>query len=125
MKILQTVIVKQILTEKSKQELSDQWTSKRFQLQKECDQLRFEQKKMEKSKNLQPLQLQTYEHEIGSRMDKIRNIDFRIEQLHMLPLGSELKLQEVQAVIDLNIGDQWSELGKTIIIKDGKVVDIK
>ena len=57
MKILQNVIVKQILTEKSKLELLDQFNSKKAVLKKECDQLRFELKKLEKTKKFQPVSM--------------------------------------------------------------------
>jgi hypothetical protein len=117
--------VKQVLTEQSRQDLHKQFSLQRLQLQKEGEQLRFERKRMESNKKLLPSQLQTYENEMDSRKGKIRNLDFRIEQLHMLPLGSEMKQQEVQAVIDVEIGDQWNELGKTIIVEDGKVIDIR
>lgn len=61
------------------------------------------------------------------RQEKIKLLDFQCEQLHMLPLGSELKETEVQALIDVNVGDRWDELvnGKTIIIKDGIVAEIR
>ena len=50
MKLLQSVVVKQVLTEKSKEELQEKYHTNILQLQKECDQLRFEMKKLEKSK---------------------------------------------------------------------------
>ena len=49
-KLLQTVVVKQVLTEKSKEKLHEKYHTKILQLQKECDQLRFEMKKLEKNK---------------------------------------------------------------------------
>ncbi|MBM7659387.1 chromosome segregation ATPase [Bacillus mesophilus] len=125
MKVIQTVIVKQVLTEKSRQELQKQFSSQRLQLQKECDQLRFEQKRMELNKKSLPSQIQTYENEMDTRKEKIRNLDFRLEQLHMLPLGSEIKQQEIQAIIDVGIGDQWNGHDQVIIIEDGKIVDIR
>ncbi len=36
-------------------------------------------------------------------------IDFQIDQLGYLPLGSELKDQDVQALVDVNVGDNWDE----------------
>jgi hypothetical protein len=45
MKILQNVIVNQVLTESSKNQLLEKYKSKRLQLQKESEQLRFELKK--------------------------------------------------------------------------------
>lgn len=128
MKILQTVVVKQILTEKSKKELFEKYRFTKLQLQKETDQLRFEMRKFEKAKKFQPENLKKhFEKEIQMRQEKIKLLDFQCEQLHMLPLGSELKEKEVQALIDLKEGDRWDELisGKTIIIKDGIVAEIR
>ena len=34
--------------------------------------------------------------------EKIKLIEFQLEQLHMLPLGSELKEQEIQAIVSVN-----------------------
>ncbi|AIE59630.1 YlqD family protein [Bacillus methanolicus] len=128
MKILQTVVVKQILTENSRNELLEKYRSKKRQLEKETDQLRFELRKFEKSKKFQPENVRKhFEKEIQMRQEKIKLLDFQCEQLHMLPLGSELKETEVQALIDVNVGDRWDELvnGKTIIIKDGIVAEIR
>ncbi len=125
MKILQTVTIKQVLTEKSKQDLYEKFSLQKLQLQKECEQLRFERKRMESNKKLLSSQVQIYENEISSRKDLMENLDFKIEQLHMLPLGSEIKQREIQAVIDVEIGDQWDALEKTIVVKEGKVVDIR
>lgn len=48
MKILQNVIVNQVLTESSKNQLLEKYKSKRLQLQKESEQLRFELKNLKK-----------------------------------------------------------------------------
>ncbi|PQD95887.1 hypothetical protein CYL18_08360 [Pradoshia eiseniae] len=128
MKILQNVIVKQILTEKSKLELLDQFNSKKAVLKKECDQLRFELKKLEKTKKFQPVSLKThFEKEIDVRKEKIKLLDFQIQQLDILPYGSELKEREVQAIVDVEIGQNWEEIvqTKTIIVKDGVVDEFK
>lgn len=128
MKLLQTVVVKQILTEKSKTELFEKYQSKKLQLQKECDQLRFEMKKLEKTKKFQQTSLiQHFDKEIQVRQEKVKLADFQIEQLHNLPLGSELKEREVQALVDIKVGDQWDEflVGSTIIVKDGIVTEIR
>ncbi|MEH7122881.1 YlqD family protein [Bacillus sp. JJ1532] len=128
MKIIQSVVVKQVLTENSKSELLNKYHSNKLQLQKECDQLRFEMKKQEKSKKFNAANLKKqFEKEIQTRKEKIKLLDFQIEQLHILPLGSELKEKEVNAIIDIEIGDRWEDIqsGKTIIIKDGIVQDIR
>ncbi|MEW8986075.1 MAG: YlqD family protein [Bacillus sp. (in: firmicutes)] len=128
MKLLQTVIVKQVLTEKSKTELFEKYQSKKLQYQKECDQLRFEMKKLEKTKKFQPTSLIThFDKEIQARQEKIKLADFQLQQLHNLPLGSELKEREVQALVDINVGDRWDDhlAGSTIIVKDGIVTEIR
>lgn len=128
MKLLQSVVVKQVLTEKSKGELQDKYHTNRLQLQKECDQLRFELKKLEREKKFQQQSLKRqFEQEIQRRQEKVKLIDFQLEQLHMLPLGSELKEKEVQALIDVEVGANWSDItrGRTIVIKDDIVQEIR
>lgn len=128
MKILQSVVVKQVLTEKSKLALFEGYKDKKQQLDKECDQLQFELKKLEKSKKFQPNNLKIhFEKEIQRRQEKIKLLDFQMEQLHILPLGSELKEKEVQAIIDIKVGDRWEAVQneRTIIIKDGIINEIR
>ncbi|MFJ7729002.1 YlqD family protein [Neobacillus sp. NPDC097160] len=128
MQIIQTVVVKQILTENSKQQLFNTYQSKRLQLQKECDQLQFELKRLEKTKSFSPGALKKhFEKEIQMRKEKIKLVEFQSEQLHILPLGSELNEKEVQALVEVKVGDSWDErLGQlTIIIKDGIVEEIR
>ncbi|RST75466.1 hypothetical protein D4T97_009510 [Siminovitchia acidinfaciens] len=128
MKIIQTVTVKQVLTEKSREELSSKYMVSKQQLQKECDQLLFEMKKLERTKKFSPAGLKAqFDKEIDLRKEKIRLIDFQIEQLGMLPYGSELKDQDVQVLVDIQVGDQWENVvnGKTIIVKDGIIAEIR
>lgn len=128
MRILQNVVVKQILTEKSKQQLLEQFESKKSTLQKECDQLRFELKKFDKTKKFQPASLKAhFEKEINLRKEKIKLLDFQIQQLDILPYGSELKEREVQAIVDVEVGQSWDDIvqTKTIIVKDGIIHEFK
>ena len=127
-KILQNVIVNQVLTESSKKQLLETYTSKKLQLQKESEQLRFELKKMEKTRNFQPASLRAhFEKEISSRLEKIKLVEFQIEQLNILPVGSELKEREVQSIAEVEIGTNWEEFiqTKVIVVKDGIVEDIR
>ncbi|MGM0844574.1 MAG: YlqD family protein [Bacillota bacterium] len=128
MKILQNVTVNQILTEFSKKTLLNKYEEKKIQLQKECEQLRFELKKMEKTKKYSSQNLKShFEKEIETRMEKIKLTDFQIDQLNILPLGSELKDKEIQGIIEVQVGDNWEEknLSKTIVIKDGYISEIR
>lgn len=128
MHIIQNVVVKQVLTEKSKNDLLRKYHNNRNQLQKESEQLRFEAKKLERTKKIQPSSLKKhFEREIHTRKEKIKLLDFQIEQLHILPLGSELKEKEVQTLVEVEVGDHWEDImkNKTIVIKDGIVAEIR
>lgn len=128
MQIIQTVVVKQILTEESKQKLLEKYFAAKLQMQKEYQQLQFELKKLEKNKKYQPSHLNKhFEKELEKRQEKEKQLEFQIEQLHMLPIGSELKEKEVQALIEVNVGDVWDEklTQRTILIKDGMIEEIR
>jgi hypothetical protein len=128
MQLIQTVIVKQILTEKSKQALLEKYFAGKLQMQKEYEQLQFELKKLEKTKKYQNSALKNhFEKELQKRHDKEKLYDFQIEQLHMLPLGSELKEKEMKALVEVKVGDKWDEkiAQPTIIIKDGIIEEIR
>ena len=106
MQIIQTVVVKQILTENSKKKLFNHFEEQKLQFQREISQLQFELKRMEKNKSYSPGALKNhFEKEINKRLEKEKLLEFQIEQLHMLPLGSELKEKEVQALVEIKIGD--------------------
>lgn len=128
MEIIKNIVVKQILTEASKHALADKFQLQIEQLQKEIEQLRFEMKKFEKTKKAQtPTILGQIDKEITNRKDKCKLLQFQLEQLEILPLGSELKEAEVQGIIEVNVGDNWEEYVKDrmIIIKDGIITEIR
>lgn len=126
MEIFQTVTVKQILTETSREQLLNHFMQTKQQLEREIDQLAFQLKKKEKTNQTEEMRKQ-YQREISKRMDKIKIADFQIQQLHTLPLGSEMKEKEMNAILDVQVGDRWDDLikEKTIVIKDGIVVEIR
>lgn len=85
-------------------------------------------KKLERTRKFSAVGLKAqFDKEIDLRKEKIKLIDFQIEQLGMLPYGSELKDQDVQALVEIEIGDNWEEImkGKTVIIKDGIISEIR
>lgn len=128
MKIIKKITVKQLLTESSKSKLRAKFQNQKDQLLKECEQLRFEKKKLEKNKkgHVPSIGIQV-EKEIEKRTNKIKIIEFQLEQLDILSIGSELKESEVDAIMDVQVGDSWGEFTKdtTIIVKDGIVHDIQ
>jgi hypothetical protein len=52
MQLIQTVIVKQILTEQSKEKLLEKYFAGKLQMQKEYEQLQFELKKIRKGEEI-------------------------------------------------------------------------
>ncbi|MEH7415422.1 YlqD family protein [Neobacillus drentensis] len=128
MQLIQTVVVKQVLTEKSKEQLFEKFRGKMLQLKKESEQLLFEQKRMEKTKNFSTEALKKkFETEIQIRKEKMKLLEFQTEQLHNLPLGSEIQEREVQALVEVNVGDLWDDkFGQvSIIIEDGVIKEIR
>jgi len=128
MKIIQIVTVKQVLTEESREKLSAKYSESKQQLQKECDQLLFEMKKLERTRKFSAAAIKAqFGKEIDLRKEKMKLIDFQTEQLQLLPYGSELKDQDVQALVDVQVGDNWNDItsGKTIIVKDGMIAEIR
>ena len=128
MKLLQSVSVMQVLTEKGKSDLQERYHNNKLQLQKEYEQLQFQLKKLEKTKKFHQEELITsFDREIQSRIQKIKQIEFQLEQLHMLPIGSEIKEQEIQAIVSVDVGDCWSAMTKhkTIVVKDDVIIEIR
>ncbi|HEX7066260.1 MAG TPA: YlqD family protein [Bacillales bacterium] len=128
MKMIKPVTVKQILTESSKQAMLDKFKSQMFQLQKECEQLRFEMRRNERERKYDKGSLRLkFEDEIERRHEKSKLLEYQIEQLEILPLGSELNDGEVETILEVNIGDDWEQAAaeSAIIIKDGKVYEIR
>ena len=79
--------------------LQERYHSNKLQIQKECDQLQFEYEKTRENKKIPSDELQShFEKEIQNRLEKIKLIEFQLEQLHMLPIGSEIKEKEIQAI---------------------------
>lgn len=128
LQLITSITVNQILTENSKKALFQSFTERKQQLQREIEQLKFELKRLEKSKKYSITDLyQYFEKEIEKRHEKIEILDFQLEQLELLPLGSQLKEREIQGLVNVEIGDDWNEklLNRTIIVKDGIIEDIK
>ncbi|EUJ33433.1 hypothetical protein MFLO_02743 [Listeria floridensis FSL S10-1187] len=128
MQIIQKITVKQVLTEKSRAELLEYYETQRQTLEKEREQLLFEQKKVEHKNKFQREQVSDYfEREVHLRKEKIKLVDFQVEQLQTLPLGSEIREREMEALAEIAVGDKWdaSLFNKTIVVTDGIVTEIR
>ncbi|MCA0969165.1 YlqD family protein [Halobacillus litoralis] len=124
MQIIQKVTVKQILTTSSRDKLKETFSRKTAQLEKECRQLEFEQKKLERKPELSKKEVERrFSKEISRRKDRIRWMEHQLEQLSVLPDGSELEIDEVEALVEVQEGDHWEDIrNKEIVIQDGKVI---
>jgi len=125
--IIKRVVIKQVITEKSKKVLRKKFEQEKEQLSIECQQLQFEQRKLKHQLGTSKQEVKNrFQQEIKSRKDKILMIDFKIEQLDMLEEGSEIIENEVNALVHVQVGDRWDELNKkqSIIVKDNVVIRI-
>lgn len=127
MQIIQNVTVKQVVTEKSKFLLVDQYKEEILQLEKECEQLAFQQKRLQKQMATQKELVEAkFKKEFQKRQEKLEHLQFCMEQIYHLPIGSLIKEKEVQAIIQVDIGDDWSKLKeKIIVLEDGKIKEIR
>lgn len=131
MKIIKKVVVKQVLTENRKQWMLDEFLRQKKQVLKEIKQLEFQlHKKLKTSKNnfeYQNALKSSFNKEIKERNDKAKIIDFQIDQLNELQIGTEIKDQTIETLSDLEIGDDWNRVlnNPEIIIKDGIVAEIR
>lgn len=127
-KVVQKVIVKQVLTEQSKEKLRNKFILEQKGLQNEIEQLRFQLKKIENMKKPSAASLEKqFKKEQKTRLEKLRIIDFQLEQLNLLPIGSELEETKLDAIVEVKEGDSWEEFKslQTILVKDGIVIEIR
>ncbi|WP_085992412.1 YlqD family protein [Oceanobacillus senegalensis] len=127
MKIVKKVLIKQIVTEKSKGKLKDKFHEQKMRLEQECQQLLFEKRKLQNKTGVSKQEVsRRFQKEINKRKEKVQLIDFKIEQLEMLELGSEIVEKEVEALVEVREGTHWDKImeQQAIIIKDGVVIRI-
>jgi formylmethanofuran dehydrogenase subunit C len=127
MNIMKKVVIKQVITENSKSALKEKFSNQIMRLEQECQQLLFEQRKLQNTKGISKQQLHNrFQQEIKKRKEKINVISFKIEQLEMLEIGSEIVEGEVEALVEVDVGTHWNELMEqtAIVIKDGIIIRI-
>lgn len=127
MNIIKKVQVKQIVTEDSKEKLIDNFKHQIMRLEQECQQLLFEQRKLENKAGLSKQDIKDrFQREISDRQHKIKMIDFKLEQLEILKIGSEIIEKEVEALVEVKEGAHWDEImeGHAIVVKDNVVIRI-
>lgn len=127
MKIIKKVQVKQIVTKKSKNKLKERFHHHKMRLEQECQQLLFEQRKLENKAILSKREIkERFQQEISKRKEKMTLIDFKLEQLKMIAIGSEMIEDEVEALVEVKEGTHWKEFMKeqAIVLQDDIVIRI-
>lgn len=127
MQIIKNVLVKQIVTEESKKKLYKKFNEHKMRLEQECQQLLFEQRKLLNKSGISRQEVsERFQQEIKNRKEKIKLAEFKIEQLDMLEIGSEITEKEVEALVEVEEGSHWNEIIEetAIVIKDNVVVRI-
>jgi predicted nuclease of restriction endonuclease-like (RecB) superfamily len=132
MRIKRPVQVKVILTEASKLELAKEYADRFDQLKLELEQLRFQSKKMlhdaskKSHEQVRVLQERLREEE-KKRTEDIEQVSFQLEQIELLPIGTEILHSTVESEIEIKVGDIWDDVMKesAIIIRDGVVCEIR
>lgn len=127
MQIIKKVQVKQVMTEESKQTLQKQFELDKIQLERECEQLQFEQKKLSRKLGESEILRNKFHREIERRKEKIALLQFKLDQLQTLVIGDEIVEREIDALVRVNVGSNWDDLMKrqSIVVKDGIVVRIE
>lgn len=127
MEIIQKVLIKQVITKKSKDVLSERFKNEKMQLEQECQQLIFEQKRLEKRNIQSKTELsKRFSLEIKKRDDKVNLIGFKLKQLDKIEFGSEIIEKEVEALVEVSVGMAAETIfsKRSIIVKDGIVIRI-
>lgn len=126
MQIQKKVYVKQVVTETSKFVLHEKFANQMNQLERECQQLLFEQRKLSsKMRNKQKVE-QRFQSEINQRKDRITIIQFKLDQLQELEFGQEIIEKEVDGIVNVEVGMDWTEMEEqtSIVIQDNRVIRI-
>lgn len=127
MKIIKKVLIKQIITDKSKKKLQTNFHHQKMRLEQECQQLLFEQRKLQNKPGVSKQEVGSrFQQEIKNRKEKMKLLDFKMEQLDMLEIGSEIVEKEVEALVEVEVGTHWKEImdERAIVIQDDVVVRI-
>lgn len=128
MNIIKKVLIKQVVTEKSKEKIYSNFESHKLRLEQECQQLLFEKRKLQNKSGVSKQDIeQRFQQEINNRKEKIKLIDFKIDQLATLEIGSEILESEVDALVEVEVGSNWKEImeNQTIVLQDDIVIRIE
>lgn len=118
------------MTEARKSDLISEFETEIKQFERELEQLTFQLYKSTKDvQNKQDQQLirTRYKEEISKRKEKLQLLSFKVQQLHKIEIGTEMRTGTAESMIDVKVGDPWpADTDKTeIIIHNGIVQEIR
>src|SRR5699024_2323771 len=97
--------------------LQEDFEQDKVRLERECDQLLFEQKKLHHKLGVSKKDIiKKLKREIETRKKAINTINVKMEQLAILELGSEIIEKEIDAIVHVEVGSKWSEVSRTTSI---------
>ena len=127
MEIVKKILIKQIITEKSKENIRSNFQEQKMRLEQECQQLLFEKRKLQNKPGVPKQEIaHRFQDELDRRKEEIKLIDFKEEQLELLDVGSEIVEGEVEALVEVSVGADWDEVlrPQAIVVQDNIVVRI-
>ncbi|QRF23749.1 hypothetical protein FY534_08805 [Alicyclobacillus sp. TC] len=132
MQIRQPVAVKFILTEMAKQQIIQEHRKQIEQLGHELEQIEEQGKQaieqaMSQGGEIAKQVREQVETEKNNRLMQREQLLQQMQQIQQLELGTEIQNMNVETVVDVRVGDDWSKIlmGSEIVVKDGVVVDIR
>lgn len=130
MKLLQSIIIKEVVTAEKKEEMINEFELEIKQCERELEQLTFQLYKATKdvpNKNEQHQLRARYTEEINKRKEKLQTFRFKVQQLHKLELGTEIRSGSAERIIEVEVGDSWPNLTEQaeIIIQNGIIHEIR
>ena len=128
MKLLRTVVIKEIVTKRKKDELISEYGKKLKQCERELEQLSFQLYKATRgveSKHKREMIRSRFTEEMNKRKEKLDLLKFKIQQIEKLELGSEIRAGTAERIVEVYVGDPWPEREEEIIIKDGIINEIR
>ncbi|ARK31025.1 hypothetical protein BkAM31D_14890 [Halalkalibacter krulwichiae] len=127
MRVIRNVNVKHVVTKKKKAQIIQQFQGELVQSKREVDQLTFQlHKALRDANESSHLKIkEKYEQELTQRKERVKLLHFKLEQVEKLEIGTEIQEEQVKSIIDIHVGDRWSEQPAEIVIKDGIVQEIR
>ncbi|MBN6185857.1 YlqD family protein [Aneurinibacillus sp. BA2021] len=126
------VKVMMVLTEASRRQMEEEFTSMHKRYELELEQLNFQAKKLvQEAQRKGPEALDVVQRRLAqerqAREEKLSQLSFQLEQLLALPLGSEVHYTTVESDVEIQVGSDWGKLmtGTEVVLEDGIVKEIR